>query len=69
MDVRHIFIALAAGAGLYLAYEVSGTLLLVFAGVLLAVVLDAAVAGLARPFSARHAFCPSAARSCSPSSA
>ncbi len=55
MDVRHIFIALAAGAGLYLAYEVSGTLLLVFAGVLLAVVLDAAVAALGRILPTRRA--------------
>lgn len=48
MDVRYIFIALAAGAGLFLAYEVAGTLLLVFAGILLAVVLDSAVAGFTR---------------------
>ncbi|MGE4339035.1 MAG: AI-2E family transporter [Pigmentiphaga sp.] len=48
MDVRLVFIALAAGAGLFLAYEIAGTLLLIFAGILLATVLDAAVVGLGR---------------------
>jgi len=48
MDVRLVFVALAAGAGVFLAYEIAGTLLLVFAGILLATVLDAAVVGLGK---------------------
>lgn len=48
MGLRLVFIAVAAGAGLFLAYEIAGTLLLVFAGILLATVLDAAVMGLGR---------------------
>lgn len=48
MPITLIFIAFGAAVGLYLAWEVSGTLLLIFAGGLLAVVLDAAVAALGR---------------------
>lgn len=40
-----------AAAGLYLAYEVADTLLLIFAGVLLASVLDAGTVGLGRILS------------------
>lgn len=40
--------ALLAGAGLFLAYQIAETLLLVFAGMLLAVVLDAATLLLGR---------------------
>lgn len=43
-----IMVALLAGAGLVLAYQIAGTLLLVFAGILLAVVLDVAMLGLKR---------------------
>jgi predicted PurR-regulated permease PerM len=41
------FVALAAAAGLFLAWHTAGTLLLIFAGLLLASVLDACVRGLA----------------------
>lgn len=46
--VTLIFIALAAGAGLFLAYEIASTLLIVFAGIMLAAVLDAGIAALRR---------------------
>jgi predicted PurR-regulated permease PerM len=42
-----VFVALAAGAGLFLAWRTAGTLLLIFTGLLLASVLDACVRGLA----------------------
>ena len=42
-----IFVALAAGAGLFLAWRTAGTLLLIFTGLLLASVLDACVRGIA----------------------
>lgn len=44
--VTLIFVALAAGAGLFLAYEVASTFLIVFAGIMLAAVLDAGIAAL-----------------------
>lgn len=40
-------VALAAGAGLFLAWQTAGTLLLLFAGLLFAALLDAATRGLA----------------------
>lgn len=43
-----MIIALLSAAGLLLAYQLANTLLLVFAGVLLAVVLDVATVGLGR---------------------
>ncbi|NYT23597.1 AI-2E family transporter [Alcaligenaceae bacterium] len=46
--ISTIMAALLAGAGLILAYQLASTLLLVFAGVLLAVVLDVAALGLKR---------------------
>ena len=42
-----ILIALAAGAGLFLAWQTAGPLLLIFAGLLFAALLDAATRGLA----------------------
>ncbi|WP_158625928.1 AI-2E family transporter [Arsenicitalea aurantiaca] len=43
-----IIAGVAAGAALFVFWQVSGTLLLIFAGILLAAVLDAAVLGLGR---------------------
>jgi hypothetical protein len=40
-------VALAAGAGLFLAWQTAGTLLLIFAGLLFAAFLDACTRGLA----------------------
>jgi len=40
-------VALAAGAGLFLAWQTAGTLLLIFAGLLFGALLDAATRGLA----------------------
>ena len=48
MRAGPLIIALFAAAGLFLAYQLAGTLLLVFAGILLAVVLDVATLGLGR---------------------
>jgi hypothetical protein len=42
-----ILVALAAGAGLFLAWQTAGTLLLIFAGLLFAAFLDACTRGLA----------------------
>jgi predicted PurR-regulated permease PerM len=42
-----LLVALAAGAGLFLAWQTAGTLLLIFAGLLFAAFLDAATRGLA----------------------
>ena len=41
-----ILVALAAGAGLFLAWQTAGSLLLIFAGLLFAALLDAATRGL-----------------------
>lgn len=48
IPIATIAIALLGGAGLYLAYEIAGTLLLIFSGILLASVLDAGTRGLGR---------------------
>ena len=48
IPVSSLILALAAGTGLVLAYQVAGTLLLIFAGILLAAVLDAAVMALGK---------------------
>ena len=45
---RPLILALLVGAGLVLAYQLSSTLLLLFAGILLAVVLDVATEALGR---------------------
>ena len=45
---RPLILALFAGAGLVLAYQLANTLLLIFAGILLAVVLDVATEGLGK---------------------
>jgi predicted PurR-regulated permease PerM len=42
-----LLVALAAGAGLFLAWQTAGTLLLIFAGLLFGAFLDAAARGLA----------------------
>lgn len=48
IPIATVLVALFAGAGLFLAYQVAGILLLIFAGMLLAVVLDAGTVGLGR---------------------
>jgi len=48
VPINTILVALLAAAGVFLLYPLAGTLLLVFAGILLAVVLDVAALGLGR---------------------
>ena len=46
-SLTSILVAMAAGAGLFLAWQTAGTLLLIFAGLLFAAFLDACTRGLA----------------------
>lgn len=50
-------IALGAAAGLFLAWQAAGALLLIFAGLLVAVLLDACAAGLQRALPVSRSWC------------